>query len=47
MSSWWGSGFITQIIYASFGEATGQDNTLITENNFDLLTEDGRELLVE
>ena len=45
--NWWGSGFIPIIIYASIAEASQQDDTLITENGFDILTESGQELLVE
>ena len=43
----WGSGFITIINYSSIAEAALEDDTLITENGFNILTESGMELLVE
>ena len=40
---WWGSGFITQILYATFADASGEtdSNALLTENNLNILTETG------
>lgn len=44
--NWWGSGYITQIIYASFGSV--EDNfALLTENNLQLLAEDGKVIEIE
>jgi len=45
--NWWGSGFITIMIYGSFSESHEQQFTILTENGFDLLTEDGNALLTE
>lgn len=43
---WWGSAFITQIIYATFGGV--QDNfSLMTEDGQALLTEDGKDIDIE
>lgn len=42
-----GSGFITILIYAFMGEIVAQDDTILTENNFDILTEASQELLRE
>ena len=42
-----GSGFIPILIYSSFSEAVAQDDTILTENNFDLLTEASQEILRE
>jgi hypothetical protein len=42
-----GSGFIPILIYGSFSESAEQDDTLITEDNFDILTESGDDLLRE
>jgi hypothetical protein len=44
---WPGSGFITIINYGLYSEAVEEENTILTENNFDLLTEDGDPVLVE
>jgi hypothetical protein len=44
---WWGSGFIPILIYAGFAEFVEQGTTILTENNFDLLAEDGSPLLIE
>ncbi len=42
----WGSGFITQLIYATFGSV--EDNFgLLTESGQNLLTEDGKYIDVE
>lgn len=42
-----GSGFIPVIIYGLMGEPAAQDDTILTENNFDLMTEGSQELLRE
>lgn len=43
----WGSGFIPILIYSTMGEIVEQEDTILTENNLDLLAEDGRPLLRE
>jgi hypothetical protein len=43
----WGSGFITILIYGSLGEAAQESKAILTENNFDLLAENGDELFTE
>jgi hypothetical protein len=45
--NWWGSGFIPVIIYASAGGFIEDKFVLQTENNLDILTESGEEILVE
>lgn len=45
--NWYGSGYLLILNYANYAEASNQNDTLITENGFDLLTEDGKEILVE
>lgn len=45
--NWWGSGFVTIMIYGGFPEAVVQESSLLTENNLDILTENSLELLVE
>jgi hypothetical protein len=45
--NWFGSGFVTIIIYGLFSESPIQDNAILTENNLDLLTENSMELLIE
>lgn len=47
MSVWWGSGFITQLIYAAQIGADLQQLNLISEDNLDLLTEDSTNIQVE
>lgn len=42
-----GGGFIPIIIYQTFGEGMMQGDTILTENNLDLLAETGQELLRE
>ncbi len=44
--NWWGSGFITQIIYAALSSADDQF-ALTTEDNRNLLTEDGKNIDIE
>ncbi len=44
---WWGSGFVPIIIYAGSGSFVESQHVLLTENNFDILTEDSKELLIE
>ena len=45
---WIGSGFIPIIIYSTnSGEIVPQQHTILTENNLDILTESGQELLTE
>lgn len=43
----WGSGFITIIIYATGGSDVINSNGLLTEASDDLLTEDGKFILIE
>lgn len=43
----WGSGFITQIIYAAAGGAVSENGALLTEDGNTLLTEDSRTILIE
>jgi hypothetical protein len=43
----WGGGFITIINYGTYGAAISEEFTITTENNVDLLTEDGKTLFVE
>lgn len=45
--NWYGSGFITVIIYGAFSGAIEEDHAILTENNFELLTEDGKPILIE
>lgn len=40
-------GFIPIIYYQVYAEATAQADTILTENNFDIMTELSEELLVE
>jgi hypothetical protein len=40
-------GFIPIIIYQTFAEGMAQADTILTENNFDILAETGQELLRE
>lgn len=44
--NWFGSGFCPIIIYGAFSEAILEDDALITENNFDILTENAQNILV-
>lgn len=43
----WGSGFITQIIYATGIGGVSDNGALLTEDSKDLLTEDGKFILIE
>ncbi len=43
----WGSGFIPIIIYSFGGAVIREDKAILTENNLELLTEAGNELLIE
>lgn len=45
--NWWGSGFITQIIYAAISGAGDDQFNILTESNLDLLTENGDDLQIE
>ncbi len=45
--NWYGGGFVPIIIYAAGGSAAIDFNSIVTENNFDILTQDGNEILVE
>ena len=46
--NWWGSGFITQIIYSTFGTSSGADDfSLLTEDDFNILTESGQNIDIE
>ncbi len=48
MSNWWGSGLIPIIIYSTIsGEIVAQQNTILTENSIDIMTEASQELLTE
>ena len=42
-----GGGLIVVLLAGLYAEAAAQDDTILTENNLDLLAEDGRELLTE
>lgn len=43
----WVGGFIPIIIYGTGGASVLNDNELLTENNFDILTEASQTILVE
>lgn len=43
----YGSGFITQIIYAALDSMVDDSKALLTENNFNILTESGQDLDTE
>jgi hypothetical protein len=45
--NWYGGGFLNVLCYSIFAIAIAENNTLLTENNFDILTEDGQDILVE
>jgi hypothetical protein len=45
--NWYGSGFITIILYATGGAAALNENELLTENNLDILTELSQSILTE
>lgn len=45
--NWWGSGFATIIIYGSYFQGEEEEFALITENNLNILTESGNDILVE
>lgn len=42
-----GSGFIPILIYGSIAESTMEDDAIKTENDLDLLTESGSDILRE
>lgn len=42
-----GGGLVVVILAGTYAEASMQDDTILTEDNFDITTEDGRELLTE
>ena len=44
--NWFGSGFVPIIIYATGGSSAVDYGALVTENNLDILTESGNEILV-
>lgn len=44
--NWIGSGFITILNYASYGEAVEEEGALITESGSNILTEDSKDILV-
>lgn len=43
----WGSGFITQIIYAAAGSVADDAFAILTENSLNILTETGIDIEVE
>lgn len=45
--NWIGSGFITQIIYATQGAAFDDSFAILTETSIQILTENGDELDIE
>ena len=45
--NFWGSGFIPIIIYGSYFQGEEEEFALLTENNFNILTESGNDILVE
>lgn len=45
--NFWGSGFITIINYSALADAVSEKFELITEDNNDILTEAGQEILIE
>lgn len=45
--NWFGSGFITIIIYGSIGAAVEEKFSILTESGMNLLTESGSDLLTE
>jgi len=45
--NWYGSGFLTIFYYPIFSSAITEENVLLTENNFEILTEDGKTILVD
>jgi len=45
--NWWPSGLITILIYGSYAQGAEEMFAINTENNMDLLTEDGKILLTE
>ena len=47
MSTWPGSGFIQIILYGTGGSIIGDDKALLTENNFNILTETSQDIDTE
>lgn len=45
--NWYGGGLVCIINYSYMGETALQDDTILTENNFDIMTEASQELLRE
>jgi hypothetical protein len=47
--NWWGSGYITQVIYSVFASGSGADNStaILTENDFDIYTQGDEEIDTE
>lgn len=45
--NWFGSGFVTIIIYGTGGNSVLNDNQLLTENSLDILTESNNTILIE
>lgn len=45
--SWWGSGFVPIIIYATTNGANLETGAILTESGIPILTEDGFMLLIE
>lgn len=43
----WGSGFITQIIYAAGASTVDDSKALLTENSLNILTETGQNIDTE
>ena len=43
----WGSGFVTQIIYAIGGSIVDNSKNLLTENNLDIMTESSQNIDTE
>ena len=44
---WWGTGFITQVMYAPLAEPVMDSFALLTENSFNILTETGQDIDTE
>lgn len=47
MSAWWGSGFLTQLIYAAGSSVVDDSFALLTENSLNITTEDNNNIDVE
>jgi len=43
----WGSGFITQLIYATAGSVVDDSKALLTESSLNILTESGQNIDTE